>query len=73
MDERTAFPPATTDELGDAPRPRGAGQNPDGSDDVDFASSRAAHGKMRLWLTVFTVAAAVAILAMVSICVLHGG
>jgi hypothetical protein len=40
-------------------------------DSVDFTSRRTAHGKMQLWLTTFTVAAAAAVLLVVSMSVLH--
>lgn len=45
----------------------------DGREDVDFASRRAERGKMQLWLTAFTAAAAVAVLVVVSMSVLHAG
>ena len=40
---------------------------------VDFASRRAARGKMQLWMTAFTAAAAVAVLIVVFLSVLYGG
>jgi len=40
-------------------------------DSADFALRRAAHGRMQLWLTTFTVAAALAVLVVVSVSVLH--
>jgi hypothetical protein len=40
-------------------------------DSVDFASRRAARGKMQLWLTTFTVVAALAVLVVVSVSVFH--
>ncbi len=65
LDKRTAISPTKTDEASDPTKLRRAGESPDGAEDVDFASSRAARRKMQLWLTVVTTAAAIAILAVV--------
>jgi hypothetical protein len=65
-----------TAEAGDA---RGSDQSGRAADDplsresVDFALRRAARGKMQLWLTAFTAAAALAVLAVVSVSLTHGG
>ena len=39
---------------------------------VDFSRSRVQHGKMRVWLTACTIAAALAVLLVVSVSVLRG-
>jgi hypothetical protein len=43
----------------------------DGGDAVDFASRQAARRKMQLWLAAFTVVAALVVLALVSLSVVH--
>jgi hypothetical protein len=67
LDERTASPASQTEEasvaLGLSVQEVGEG--------VDFASRRAERGKMQVWLTAFTAAAAVAVLAVVSMSVIH--
>lgn len=40
-------------------------------DGVDFARRRAARGRMQLWLTTFTVVAALAVLVVVSVSVFY--
>jgi hypothetical protein len=40
-------------------------------DSVDFALRRAARGRMQLWLTTFTVVAALAVLVVVSVSVFY--
>jgi hypothetical protein len=73
LDDRTALPtPKAGDHPGDR-RPSRSDERVDGGESVDFASRRAARGKMQLWLTAFTAAAALAVLAVVSMSVLHAG
>jgi hypothetical protein len=45
----------------------------DALDDIDFASRQARRGKMQIWLAAFTAAAAVAVLAVVSLGARHIG
>ena len=69
MDDRTAFQAGERGVVASSV----AAARADGREDVDFASRRAERGKMQLWLTAFTAAAAVAVLVVVSMSVLHAG
>jgi hypothetical protein len=73
LDERTALeaPEIAAGFRGDEAKPTPAGS--DGGESVDFASRQAERGKMQVWLTAFTAAAALAVLAVVSMSVLHAG
>jgi hypothetical protein len=51
----------------------GLGQAGEGGEGVDFASRRAARGKMQAWVTAFTAAAALAVLVVVWLSLLHAG
>ena len=73
MDDRSAFSTREADDPPSVQRPAGSAERPDIGESVDFASRRAARGKMQLWLTAFTAAAALAVLAVVSMSVLHAG
>ena len=70
LDKRTAYATGETD---NAPAAGGAGRTVryDVGDRVDFASRQAALGKMRLWVAAFTGLAAVAVVVVVSMSVLH--
>lgn len=69
MDDRAAFQAGERGEVASSV----AAARADGREDVDFASRRAERGKMQLWLTAFTAAAAVAVLVVVSMSVLRAG
>jgi hypothetical protein len=57
---------------GSAGRRRG-GLAPEVGKDEDFASPALSRGRMQLWLTAFTAAAALAVLVVVSMAVMHAG
>jgi hypothetical protein len=69
LDDRTPFQSGGRGEVASSL----AAARADGREDVGFASRRAERGKMQLWLTTFTAAAAIAILVVVSMSVLHAG
>ena len=46
---------------------------PEVGKDEDFASPTTSRGRMQLWLTAFTAAAVLAVLAVVSMAVMHTG
>ena len=76
MDERKASRPADTPEAREGASAEGVAVAPETHvhrlpDSVDFASRRAARGKMQLWLTTFTVVAALAVLVVVSVSVFY--
>jgi hypothetical protein len=64
-----AFPPVETNETRDVLAVDRAGAEV--GEGVDFASRQAARGKMQLWVTAFTAAAALLVLAVVSMSALH--
>jgi hypothetical protein len=70
LDQRTAY---STGETGCASAAGGARvlSRADVRDGVDFASRQAARGKMRLWVAAFTALAAIVVLVVVSVSVLH--
>jgi len=76
LDERKASRPAETPEAREIALAEGVAVAPATRvhglpDSVDFASHRAARGKMQLWLTTFTVVAALAVLVVVSVTVFY--
>jgi hypothetical protein len=71
LNERTAFPADEAEEASDVVGLDRQDADSDVVEGVDFASRRAERGKMQVWLTAFTAAAAVAVLLVVSMSVLH--
>ncbi len=73
MNEQSPISTAKDDRSRAAAGRRRDGLAPEVGKDEDFASLAPSRGRMQLWLTGFTVAAAVAVLVVVSMAALHAG
>jgi hypothetical protein len=73
LNEQAPITTAQDDRLRGSAGRRSDALAPEVGKDEDFASPIASRGRMQLWLTAFTVFAALAVLAVVSMAVMQGG